>query len=219
MAPLIPVSMFLSIAGLILVITGVIQQLYTLSSSTHRTDRDLQLAGSTIFTFLAVLPIFLLLIALIIPRRTAKVDTFGTGSFSTKVLLVLVSSALLTLNIAFRTACAYLPPRNVLEPEAWYFRKSYFYGLGFTLDFVVLLLYITARVHLRFHVPNGAKGPGSYSAGLVVVEKKFVGGSARENVDIEKEGDGSGYESTAATVGGWVTSDESDGEFLKKGPI
>jgi len=218
MAPLIPATIFLSIAGLALIITGVIQSLFTLSPALHLIDRDLQLAGSTIFTFLAFLPIPLLLVALVIPKRTAQIDTFGTGSFFIKVLLVLTSSSLLTLSIAFRTACAYLPLRSVLEPEAWYFRKSYFYGLGFALDSVVLVLYIAARVDLRFHVPDGAKGPGSYSAGAAVREKTATE-DAREDVDIEQEGEGSEYDSRSSVVGGWATNYEIDAQLVNKSTL
>lgn len=163
-----PVSVGLTVIGLIMVITVVIQTFYTLNPNTLRIDRDVQLAVLCWFTFVAFLPIPIVLAMLALPRRT-YIDKFGAGRFRTKIGLLLASSALLTLGAGFRCGTSFMPPvPRTATP--WYFDKACFYVFDFTVEFLVVMLYLLVRVDRRFFVPDDAAGPGEYS-GDVVHEK------------------------------------------------
>jgi heme exporter protein D len=152
---------------LVALITSVVQQLYTLDDNIRRIDHDLQLVGSTYFAVAAFMPIILVVIGVVLPkyRRNSAarhVEKFGSGRFRTKVRILLLSSALITLGAAFRAGTAYVP-RPVQDP-AWYHSKACFYTFNFAIEIVVLVLYAAIRVDRRFHVLNGANAPGDYSA-------------------------------------------------------
>jgi Protein of unknown function (DUF3112) len=159
------ISIILLLAALI---TSLVQQLYTLDDNIHRIDHDIQLVGSTYFAVAAFLPITLVAIGVVLPkyRRNSaahRIEKFGSGRFRTKIRILLLSAALITLGAGFRAGVAYVP-RPVQDP-AWYHSKAAFYTFNFAVEIVVLVLYAVARVDRRFHVPNGASGPGDYSAG------------------------------------------------------
>ena len=163
-----PVSVGLTVIGLIMVITVVIQEFYTLNPNTQRIDRDVQLAVLTWFAFVAFLPLPLVVLMLAIPRRT-YIDKFGAGRFRTKVAVLAASAAVLTLGAAFRCGTSFLPPvpRNAMP---WYYDKASFYVFDFTVELLVVIMYVLVRVDRRFFVPDDAQGPGEYS-GDVVHEK------------------------------------------------
>ncbi|KAH6718076.1 hypothetical protein BKA61DRAFT_297243 [Leptodontidium sp. MPI-SDFR-AT-0119] len=152
---------------LIALIFCTVQAFYTLDTNIRRIDRDIQLLGATYFAVAAFLPIPLLTINFLIPRPKSgpsfpyrRVDKFGTGSFRTKICILLFSSAILTFGAAFRAGIAYVPrPRN--DP-AWYHSKACFYIVNFAVEIVVVALYAVMRIDKRFHVPDGSKGPGDY---------------------------------------------------------
>jgi hypothetical protein len=54
--------------------------------------------------------------------------------------------------------------------------------MDFGLEIVIVFLYAIMRVDLRFHIPDGAKGPGSYRIDTKSV--KHVGGES----DVESFG-------------------------------
>ena len=151
----------LIVVNLIIIITAVVQSFYTLNKNTIRIDRDIQLYGQTFNTVVAFLPIPLVLGGLMIPRKS-RVEKFGNGRFRSQIYIVLLVSAILTLGAAFRTGTNYKTPRPRNNP-AWYHSKACFYIFNFTLEFLVIILFIVARVDIRFHVPDGSKGPGDYS--------------------------------------------------------
>ena len=62
------------------------------------------------------------------------------------------------------------------QPEPAYFHRGWFYFMNFGIEILVVYMYAIMRVDLRFWIPNGAKGPGSY--GGTVGEKE--GGSLAE---------------------------------------
>jgi len=112
------------------------------------------------------------------------VDKFGTGRFRTKVWVLLFSSVILTLGAAFRTGTAYKPrPRS--DP-AWYDSKACFYIFNFTIEIIVVYLYAAIRVDLRFHIPDGAHGPGAYSAGQDTLVKQPSHRSISDRINNEE---------------------------------
>ncbi|KAI9803388.1 MAG: hypothetical protein M1833_000907 [Piccolia ochrophora] len=147
---------------LIMLITCTVQSFYTLNRNTRRIDRDVQLYGQTWFTIAAFLPLPLIFAALVVPRQT-RVEKFGSGRWRSKIVILLTAAVLLTLGSAFRAGTNYRTPRPRADP-AWYHSKACFYIFNFVVEILVVALYAVVRVDLRFHVPNGAKGPGDYVA-------------------------------------------------------
>ncbi|KAJ1324573.1 DUF3112 domain-containing protein [Microdochium nivale] len=102
-------------------------------------------------------------------------EKFGTGRLRTKVRLLLFTSLLLTLGASFRIAVNFMP-RPLGSPAAWYHSRACFYCFNFVIEITCSALYAAVRFDRRFHVPNGAKGPGDYSGG---------GGGAMNAGDVE----------------------------------
>lgn len=149
------------VVSLIMLITSVVQSFYTLNSNTKRIDRDIMLYGQTMFAVIGFLPIPLVIGGLVIPRET-RVEKFGSGRFRTKIAILLTSTTILCLGAAFRAGTNYMTPRPATNP-AWYHSKACFYIFNFTVEIIVILLYVVVRVDQRFWVPNGARAAGDYS--------------------------------------------------------
>lgn len=142
------------------------QSFYTLDANILRIDLDVEHVGQAYFLAAAFLPLPVLIIGYFLPKPPTKdgesrVEKFGSGRFRTKVLLVLFTSFILALGSAFRVGTSYVPrPR---EDPAWYHSKACFYVFNFSVEIVAVTLYTVMRVDRRFHVPDGAKGPGDYA--------------------------------------------------------
>jgi hypothetical protein len=54
-------------------------------------------------------------------------------------------------------------PRS--QPLPAYYSRACFYVFNFVVEIIAVYLYAFLRVDLRFHIPDGARGPGSYVAG------------------------------------------------------
>lgn len=83
-------------------------------------------------------------------------------------MLVLVAATLIALGAGFRAGTNYVQP--LLDKPAWFDSKACFYIFNFTIEIAVVYMYAAMRIDLRFHIPDGAKGPGSYSVTKVRVE-------------------------------------------------
>lgn len=142
-------------------ITALVQSLYTLRPDIRAIDRALQLYGLTFLAVISSLPIFIVLGALAIPR-SVPLDRFGSGRLRTKIIVLLIGSALATLGAWYRCGTSWATPVPRSQPLPGYFHKACFYIFNFALEIVIVYFYAIMRVDLRFHVPNGAKGPGSY---------------------------------------------------------
>lgn len=115
--------------------------------------------AQTYFIIIALAPAFLLTIAVL---NRPVVDPFGSGQFKTKVIILAVSIAGALIEAGFRCGTAWTPTPLASDP-AWWDSKAAFYNFNFTVDICILLLFVVARIDLRFYVPNGANGPMSYS--------------------------------------------------------
>lgn len=161
---IIPKILYALIAlTLAIVITATVQSLYTLRPRTRTIDRGLQLYGATFLAIVSFLPIPTLLIALAIPRKDPH-DRFGKGRLRTKITVLLIGSTLVCLGAAYRCGTTWLKPVPRTQPLPDYYHKAAFYTFNFVVEILTVYLYAALRVDLRFHIPNGAKGPGSYSA-------------------------------------------------------
>lgn len=146
---------------LAIIITSVVQMYFTLDPHIRSIDRGLQLYGQTYFAFVSTLPLLVLLAAFTIPR-TSEPEAFGKGSLRTKSLILLTSSLSISLAAWYRCGTSWKRPVPRTQPLPDYFEKAAFYVLNFGVEIVTVYMYALARVDRRFHVPDGAKGPGSY---------------------------------------------------------
>ncbi|KAL8989664.1 MAG: hypothetical protein Q9169_008312 [Polycauliona sp. 2 TL-2023] len=160
----------LIVIGLVMVITTNVQSFYTLNANTKRIDRAVILAVGTFYAIVSFLPIPLVVGGLIIPRKT-RVEKFGSGRFRTKIAVLLTASVLLCLGATFRVGTNFKTPKPLNDPPT-YFNKGCFYFFDLTVEVLVIFLYVVVRVDRRFHVPNGSKGPGDYSARNVSDDKE-----------------------------------------------
>lgn len=149
---------------LIMLITTVVQSYYTLDPHTLRIDRAFMLYGATTYAIISFLPIPLVLMSLLVPRR-ARTDKFGAGRFRTKIAILLLASALICSGACWRAGTSWVTPVKHNEPIPWYFQQAYFYFFDFGVEILTVYLYAILRVDRRFHIPNGAHGAGSYRAG------------------------------------------------------
>ncbi|KAK8031591.1 hypothetical protein PG990_001325 [Apiospora arundinis] len=205
------------VACLIMVIVCTVQSFYTLDMNARRMDRDVQLFAGTFFALLAFIPAPVVLIASLTPRRDSRpIEKFGAGRFRSKVRLLLFTSLLLTLGAGFRIGVNFdLRPANA---PAWFHHKAAFYTLNFGIEIIVSALYAAVRFDRRFHVPNGAKGPGDYRKGglhIATEEEAFGPSSSVETIRAtpsqeewerqakkEVRGDGNGLMMNPATKEG-----------------
>ena len=144
-------------------IITTVQTFYTLRPRTLFIDRALLLFGSTFLAIVSTLPILFVLLALALPRRSQS-EKFGAGKLSTKIAVLLAGSALVALGAWYRCGTSWVKPVPITKPLPGYFAKPCFYIFNFGVEILTLYLYAFARVDLLFHVPDGAKGPGSYEA-------------------------------------------------------
>jgi len=158
----------LTVILLITTVFAIVQSHYTLDPEHLRTDLNLELAAMTYFLSLAFFPIILIYLSHVIPR-TRTIEKFGTGRWKTKVRILMIGSALCTLGAAFRTGTQFLHPRRPSEP-AWYHSRTCFYLFNFTIEVLVVYLYLITRVDQRFYVPNGSRKHGDYSANKAISE-------------------------------------------------
>lgn len=155
-------GLFVSVAAvLVMVITVTVQSFFTLDERTRRADRGVQLFCATYLAVYAFLPVPLVTLAAVIPRRT-RIDKFGEGHFRTKFGLLTFTASLLAAGAIFRAVINYLPPRPVTDP-AWYHSKAAYYCFNFGVELVVVYTYALTRFDKRFHIPDGSSAPGHYS--------------------------------------------------------
>lgn len=181
-----------------LLIGFTVDSIYTLDPKRLRRSRDILLYGSTYFAFTAFLPIPLVLLAMILPRKTQP-EAFGAHSLRTKIITLLSGATVLALGAWFRAGTNYLKPRPVAHPGP-YQSRACFYIFYFTLEILVIWGYLLARVDLMFHVPDGSKGPGDYARTIVQEKDEETGqeeeGPGTATDDGEKDGHGTNEESS-----------------------
>ncbi|KAF2661175.1 hypothetical protein K491DRAFT_674154 [Lophiostoma macrostomum CBS 122681] len=157
------------ILSLLMIIVTSIQPYFTQSTTIRRIDRDLQLAGQTYFAAFCFAPIPILLISLALPRKGT--EKFGAGRLRNAIVILLVAATILSVGAIFRCVIQWLPPVSLRNAQGqsnatpWYFSKACFYVFNFAIEIFVVIFFAVTRVDLRFHIADGAKGPGAYKAG------------------------------------------------------
>jgi hypothetical protein len=144
------------IAVLILLIFAGITQSFTLDVALRQKCRSIQLFGTTFYTFIAFLPLPMVLIGLVLPRRI-RTEKFGKGRFRTKILVLITSTLLLTLRAVWGTTASWLTPVPRFEAIPWYYSKIAFYCVQLLPELLVVYLYALVRVDRRFYTPTGQR--------------------------------------------------------------
>lgn len=159
----------LVVVTIIMMITVVIQNVYTLDSNTKRIDRDIQLYGVTYFAIISFLPLPIVGAVLLSPRRK-NVEEFGSGPWYMKVSIVAAAATPLCLGASWRAAGLWMPPSPVaLAP--WYDSKACFYVFDFGFDLATALIFLVGRVDQRFHVPDGSSKVRYYRNPNIMTQK------------------------------------------------
>ncbi|KAF1932536.1 uncharacterized protein M421DRAFT_53085 [Didymella exigua CBS 183.55] len=144
-------------------ITATVQSFYTLRPRTHFIDRAVQLYGVTFLAVISFLPLPILAIAFAVPRKRSH-DKFGAGRLRIKVAVLVAGTILVCFGASYRAGTSWLTPVPMTQPLPAYYHKAAFYFVDFGVEIATVFLYAIMRVDLRFHVPDGASGPGSYSS-------------------------------------------------------
>lgn len=147
---------------LVLVITFVVIQFYTLDQHLKQVCLDIQRAGVTYFLIVTVLPLFFLALAFAMPRHPNE-QNFGKdeSSLEFKAVVLLVSTLLCITNAGFKAGVTWETPRPASDP-AWYDSKAAFYCFYFALEILIIYWLLTTRIDQRFHVPNGSSKVRTY---------------------------------------------------------
>jgi hypothetical protein len=146
---------------LIIVISATIQGSYNLDPHVRAIDRSLQLYGTTLLAIVATLPLPMIALTLLIPY--SPIDEFGKGRVRTKVIILLISTVFLSIGAWYRCGITWQPPVSRAHPLPGYLGKGPFYVMNFLFEFQTVIMYAILRIDQRWHIPNGARGPGSYS--------------------------------------------------------
>ncbi|KAE9965552.1 hypothetical protein EG328_009577 [Venturia inaequalis] len=146
-----------SVVGvLILLIFAGIAMSFTLNTALRQRCRDIQLFGTTFYTFIAFLPLPMVFVGLVLPKRI-RTEKFGQGRFRTKILVLVTSTLLLTLRAVWGTTATWLTPVPRIQAIPWYYSKPAFYCVQLLPELLVVYLYAFVRVDRRFFTPTGQR--------------------------------------------------------------
>ncbi|KIV99615.1 uncharacterized protein PV09_08790 [Verruconis gallopava] len=163
----------LIVLTIIMVIIVVVQSFYTLSTHTHKIDRDILLYGVTTFAIISFLPIPLTLAATVIPRSNDRpLDKFGKGRWRYKVSILFVGTILVCFGASYRAGTTWLTPVPQTRPLPKILGKAPFYIVNFTIEVLTVYLYAISRVDKRFHIPDGAKQHKNYQKAAAAATSK-----------------------------------------------
>jgi hypothetical protein len=147
-------------AALILIIVLTVYSFYTLNPAIHSYVKWIQRSAILFLFLVALTPLIMLPLAFFLTRTSD--ETFGKHSMETKGLILLAGACICTTIAGFKVGTLWSPPRAATNP-AWYDSKAAFYIFNFTLEIILLVIYITSRIDLKFHVPNGSSKRKTYT--------------------------------------------------------
>ena len=149
----------LIIASLIMLIVMTVDSFFTLDPAIHSYALWIQRSAILYLFLVAATPLILLAIAFLLPPTSD--ETFGKHSMRTKGIILLAGSCICTTIAGFKVGTLWSDPRAITNP-AWYDSKAAFYVFNFTLEIVLLVIYISSRIDHKFHVPNGSSKRKTY---------------------------------------------------------
>ena len=146
---------------LVMVISATVLMFYTLDMNTIQACFGCQRAATIFLFLLTAAPLILLATSFLLPRSTAREETFGVGTVKGKAALLAVQACLATILSGCKLGATWEAPRPINNP-AWYQSRAAFYCFGFMLEIIILSIFVFGRVDKRFHVPNGSAKRRSY---------------------------------------------------------
>ncbi|TLD32366.1 hypothetical protein E2P81_ATG05342 [Venturia nashicola] len=167
------------IGTLILLIFAGITMSFTLNTALRQKCRHIQLFGTTFYTFIAFLPIPMVIIGLVLPKRI-RTEKFGQGRFRTKIIVLLTSTLLLSLRTVWGTTAAWLAPVPRIQAIPWYYNKPAFYCVQLLPELLVVYLYAFVRVDRRFFTPTGQRNSYLQLPGTTHRESSAALGDVKE---------------------------------------
>lgn len=147
---------------LIITVTAIVESFFAVDPRILQIDLELEQAATVFFMFSSFLPIPIVLYGLWASRHREP-DHFGKGSVYKKAIVLLISAFLLCVGATFRAGTIFLSFNPATQQNDWWNDKWSFYFFYFTVEIIVLVMYLTLRIDLMFHIPNGCKGPYSYT--------------------------------------------------------
>jgi hypothetical protein len=172
-------------AVLVMVVTVTVHSFFVTDEKVRALDHRVQLFCTTYLAVFAILPVVLVALAVVVPRRT-RIDKFGEGHFRTKFALLAFTATLLSVGAIFRAVVNFYS-RPVAHP-AWFHGKAPYYCFNFAIELIVVYVYALSRIDKRFHIPDGACAPGHYSFGNAGTDLVSNGEAERRRRDKNKRG-------------------------------
>ncbi|KAF2671879.1 hypothetical protein BT63DRAFT_476718 [Microthyrium microscopicum] len=148
-------------------VAGLVQPFFQLSTYWRYVDRGLRIWGFTFFAIVSLIPLPLVLLSTVIPRRH-RVNKFGSGSFYAKLWILVLVVILTSLEAFYIAGVEWVTPTSRFVPIPAYMTRTWYYVMIFTLEFIIVILYAGARVDRRFHSgdqPNNNHTGGAYHPG------------------------------------------------------
>lgn len=153
-----------------LLIVSVIVQTYLRDPFSQQSAQEIQLFSNIIFTITALLPIPIVGISAIAKSyptlKPKPIDNFGKGSLNRKMVIIFSSATILSIGAIYRASITYVNPVPLDAPVPWYFSRASFYIFNFSLDFLLITLWLIVRIDAQFIIPDGANGPMTYGNGF-----------------------------------------------------
>ncbi|KAK3112616.1 hypothetical protein LTR53_010924 [Teratosphaeriaceae sp. CCFEE 6253] len=146
--------------GIALLVSMIVTSAYTLDQQLLHHARNIELAVITYFTILAFLAPSMLALSLLMPT-THDVQQSGQRDIHFKILLLGLTTSLSSVIACYRVGTSWQTPRPITSP-AWYDTRAAFYCFGFTMEVLIVLLFIVTRIDRVFFVPKGSSKRRSY---------------------------------------------------------
>ncbi|CAM1508716.1 Fc.00g055640.m01.CDS01 [Cosmosporella sp. VM-42] len=147
-------------ADILMVIIALVYSYFTRDLDKLKKARDVQRVGVTYLAVISFLPIPIIALSLLLPRKE-PVEEFGAGSMGARVFLTIFSAVLLALGAGFRAGVALMTPRLVTNP-AWYHHKACFYVLTYGIEIIVVYVYTLSEFDKRFYIRDSKHRPARY---------------------------------------------------------
>lgn len=166
------IAVFLLIVSVI--VTASLQDAFS-----QQAAQELQLFTNIVFTITALLPIPIVGISAIAKShptlKPKPVDNFGKGSLNRKMVIIFSTATMLSIGAIYRASITLVSPVSLEAPVPWYFSRASFYVFNFTLEFVLITLWLVVRIDAQFIIPDGANGPMTYGNGFHFARKSPSG--------------------------------------------
>lgn len=173
----IGVSALICCIAVFLLIVGVVVQIYLPDTFSQHASQRMQLFSNVVFAITALLPIAVVGISSIAKSyptlQPEPIDNFGQGSLNRKMVIIFSSATILSIGAIYRASITLISPVSLDASIPWYFSRVSFYVFNFTLDFLLVTLWLVVRIDAQFIIPDGAHGPMTYGNGFHFARKSL----------------------------------------------